>query len=131
MEANNGEEGWTVAVLGELEHKVMRVLWAEREPMTVRAVHEALVTDKPLAYTTVMTVMDRLAKKGVLARESKGRAWEYLPVQSQAAMVAEEMVSLLDEAGDEGMRTVGEFVGRLPAELAEHARLCLGVKPPR
>lgn len=120
-----------MAVLGELEHKVMRVLWAEREPMAVRAVLDALETDRPLAYTTVMTVMDRLAKKGVLSRESHGRAWVYLPVQTQAAMVADEMAALLEEAGDEGMRTVGEFVSRLSPELAEHARLCLGGKPER
>ncbi|MGJ6979744.1 BlaI/MecI/CopY family transcriptional regulator [Aestuariimicrobium soli] len=120
-----------MAVLGELEHKVMRVLWAGREPMSVRSVHEALETDRELAYTTVMTVLDRLAKKGVVTREQQGRAWLYLPVQTQAAMVADEMANLLDEAGDEGMRTVGEFMARLSPELAEHARLCLGVKPER
>ena len=118
-----------MAVLGELEHQVMRVVWDAHEPVSVRTVYEALVAHRELAYTTVMTVMDRLAKKGVLTREQQGRAWLYLPAQTQAALVADEIVSLLEESGDQGMRVIGEFVARLPPELVEHARLCLGVRP--
>lgn len=62
--------------LGELELAIMRVVWA-RSPLTVRQVHKALSRTRPLAYTTVMTVMGRLAKKRLLAREKKGRAYLY------------------------------------------------------
>lgn len=61
-----------VPLLGELETAIMRVLWATPQPLTVRAVFEVLVEDRQLAYTTVMTVLDRLAKKGVVLREPPG-----------------------------------------------------------
>lgn len=118
-----------MAVLGELEQQVMIVLWGSPDPVSVRAVHDVLVRDRELAYTTVMTVLDRLAMKGVVSREQAGRAWLYRPVQTQAAMVADEMESLLRESGGEAMRVVGEFMSRLGPELADHARLCLGMRP--
>lgn len=49
--------------LGDLERAVMNQLWAASEPQTVRQVHEVLVTERDLAYTTVMTVLQRLAKR--------------------------------------------------------------------
>lgn len=49
--------------LGELERAVMDHLWASAEPQTVRQVHEALLSQRELAYTTVMTVLQRLARK--------------------------------------------------------------------
>ena len=56
--------------LGALEREVMRVLWGADDPRTVRAVLEELNRHRrpQLAYTTVMTVMGRLAEKGVLRR---------------------------------------------------------------
>ena len=53
--------------LGELERAVMDVLWESAEPLTVRQVG-ARLTDRDLAHTTVMTVLDRLAKKGLVER---------------------------------------------------------------
>ena len=64
--------------LGELEEKVMRILWRRREPTTVREVFEQLTTGRDLAYTTVMTVMDRLWRKGLLSRDLRGRAYQYI-----------------------------------------------------
>src|SRR3954463_14636009 len=54
--------------LGELERAVMDHLWSTREPQTVRQVHEALAARRDLAYTTIMTVLQRLPeeKKGGL-----------------------------------------------------------------
>ena len=53
--------------LGELERAIMDVLWESAEPLTVRQVG-ARLTDRDLAHTTVMTVLDRLAKKGFAKR---------------------------------------------------------------
>ncbi len=66
--------------------------------MTVRAVVDALA-DRGLAYTTVMTVLDRLAKKGMAERTRSGRAWLYTAAASQEAYVAELMVAALAKAG--------------------------------
>ncbi|MFT4294937.1 MAG: BlaI/MecI/CopY family transcriptional regulator [Micropruina sp.] len=83
-------------VFGELEQAVMDVLWSSPTALSVRAVQAALAGERELAYTTVMTVMDRLAKKGQLLRELDGRAWHYRPAQSWAELVRDEIVALLD-----------------------------------
>ena len=82
-------------VLGELEQAVMEVLWESPTALPVREVQAALADDRELAYTTVMTVMDRLAKKGQLLRELEGRAWRYRPAQSWVELVSDEIVALL------------------------------------
>ena len=67
--------------LGSLESRVMGVLWARGES-SVRDVFE--VIDRPLAYTTVMTTLERLFKKGLLNRCKSGRAFLYSPVLNRA-----------------------------------------------
>ncbi len=62
------------AMLGPLELNVMEVLWSAG-PCSVRDVVEKL--DRKLAYTTVMTTLDRLFKKGLLEREKSERAFIY------------------------------------------------------
>jgi len=61
--------------LGRLERQVMERLWAERCEVSVRRLQETLNSD--LAYTTLMTTLDRLYKKGLLARRKDGRAYVY------------------------------------------------------
>src|SRR6266436_5594660 len=85
--------------LGELERAIMEVLWESPDPMTVRQVGGCL-TDRDLAHTTVMTVLDRLAKKGFVRRQRAGRAWRYRPAESREAYVAELMLTALDQTGD-------------------------------
>jgi predicted transcriptional regulator len=64
------------AALGHLELKVLEILWARGES-NVRDVAEML--PRPLAYTTVMTTLDRLFKKGLLNRRKAERAFLYSP----------------------------------------------------
>jgi predicted transcriptional regulator len=64
--------------LGELEERLMSILWEHGEAMSVRDVCERVKRSK-LAYTTVMTTMDRLHKKGLLARTKQRNAFLYLP----------------------------------------------------
>jgi predicted transcriptional regulator len=85
--------------LGELERAIMETLWQSRDPMTVRQVGGCL-TDRDLAHTTVMTVLDRLAKKGFVRRQRAGRAWRYRPAESREAYVAELMLTALDQTAD-------------------------------
>lgn len=85
--------------LGELERAIMEVLWESSDPMTVRQVGICL-TDRDLAHTTVMTVLDRLAKKGFVRRQRVGRAWRYRPAETREAYVAELMLTALDQTGD-------------------------------
>jgi predicted transcriptional regulator len=85
--------------LGELERAIMDVLWDAVTPMTVREVSVKL-TERNLAHTTVMTVLDRLAKKGFAMRQRDGRAWRYCPAATREAYVAELMLTALDQTGD-------------------------------
>ena len=64
--------------LAPLECGCMNALWLLGEG-TVRDVREALAPSLPRAYTTIMTIMDRLAHKGVVTRQKKGRAYVYRP----------------------------------------------------
>jgi predicted transcriptional regulator len=70
--------------LAPLELECLSVLWPLGEG-TVRDIHRALAATRPRAYTTVMTIMDRLEQKGIVARRKVGKAFRY-----QAKLSAEE-----------------------------------------
>lgn len=62
--------------LAPLELECMNALWRLGQA-TVRDIHASLVPTRPRAYTTIMTILDRLAQKGVVERQKSGRAWLY------------------------------------------------------
>ncbi len=92
-----------MAGMGVLERAVMEHLWASPEPQTVRQVHEALA-ERGLAYTTVMTVLQRLAKKQLVVQERDERAHRYTPVRPRSELVAGLMVDALSQVEDTGSR---------------------------
>lgn len=63
--------------LGPLESLVMKVLWDHPESLSVRQVLEIVAIEKPMAYTTMMTTLDRLYKKGLLEREQDKTSYLY------------------------------------------------------
>jgi len=71
--------------LGPLEADVMRLVW-EKGEVQVEDVHQALLADRAIAYTTVMTVMTRLARKGLLTRRKHGRAYLYRAARRRAEL---------------------------------------------
>ena len=116
-----------VARLGELEQAVMECLWSAPEPQTVRQVHEALSEHRDLAYTTVMTVLQRLAKKHLVVQHRDDRAHRYAPMHGRDELVAGLMVDALDQASDTGSRQAAlvHFVERVGADEAEALRRAL------
>ena len=102
-----------MAILGDLEHLIMAVLWDSSDARSVREVHERLRPERDLAYTTVMTVLDRLAKKGLVSRELDGRAWRYRAAVSAARLVADEMHGLLMSIPEASGDALVGFVGLL------------------
>lgn len=72
--------------LGPLEHEIMRIVWKQKKA-SVYSVIEELKEEKDLAYTTVMTVMSRLAEKGILNRKKQGKVYFYKPAQSREKFV--------------------------------------------
>lgn len=85
---------------GELEAVIMDLLWSRGGSATVRDVLGELQQSRTIAYTTVMTVMDNLHRKGFLAREKDGRAWRYETVQSREQYAADLMVEVLEASRD-------------------------------
>jgi predicted transcriptional regulator len=67
--------------LAPLELECLTVLWPLGEG-TVRDIHQALAASRPRAYTTVMTIMDRLEQKGIVKRRKVGKAFCYQPLLS-------------------------------------------------
>jgi len=72
--------------LTDQELEIMKIVW-EREPATVRDVYEELLSARKIAYTTVMTMMGILEKKGHLKRSSSGRAYVYRPAKPKSQVV--------------------------------------------
>ncbi len=86
--------------LGELEDSVMGVLWQAQRPLTVRDVLLEINRSRALAYTTVMTVMDNLHRKGWVQRERSGRAYRYRPTEAREEAAARVLRDLLASTGD-------------------------------
>lgn len=111
-----------MAELGHLEASVMDRLWAWDRPVAVRDVLEDLQRGRPLAYTTVMTVLDNLHRKGMVMREKRGRAYLYRPTRSREAYTAELMQGVLSQAPDR-TSTLLRFVQQMsPDEVVELRR---------
>ncbi|AFM16658.1 putative transcriptional regulator [Mycolicibacterium chubuense NBB4] len=85
---------------GELESVVMQILWAREQPSTVRSVHDELVKHRRIAYTTVMSTMDNLFRKGWLVREKVGLAYHYRPTMSREEHSARLMRTVFESGGD-------------------------------
>src|SRR6266550_8458537 len=99
--------------LGPLESEIMAVMWSKREPRSVRAVLEELNRGRrpPLAYTTVMTVMARLADKDILRRKKDGRGYVYEAAVSDTAGIA-----VRDVIRDFGDNAIASFVEQARAD---------------
>ena len=85
---------------GELEAVIMDRLWDRGRPALVREVLDDLRHDRQIAYTTVMTVMENLYRKGWLRRQREGRAWRYEPTGSRSGYTAALMSDALATSTD-------------------------------
>jgi predicted transcriptional regulator len=112
-------------VLGPLEAEVMDVLWSASHPMSVREVLARLNESRsePLAYTTAMTVLARLADKDILARVRDGRGFVYEPAVSDVAQIA--VRGVMRDFGDAAM---AHFVdeARADPEMLQRLQRLLG-----
>lgn len=81
--------------LSRLELECMKAIWLEGA-VTVLQVQDSLKAKRPLAYTTILTVLDRLAKKGALQRAKKGKAYYYEPALTFIESRETAVVQLID-----------------------------------
>ena len=120
--------------LGPLERKVLEVLWERNRASTVRSVQPAF---PQLAYTTLMTTLDRLYRKGLLRRFRLGRAFGYVPRCSRdelfGRMVSGQVTDLLAACGNSTvlLSTLVEAVGHADAQLLDELEALVRAKRAR
>ncbi len=94
-----------MGVFGELEQRVMEVVW-DAPGVSVRDVADQMRGGGDRAYTTVMTTLDRLHRKGLLRREKDGLAWRYTAILDRAAWerhLVDQLASELVAHGEVGL----------------------------
>lgn len=115
-------------VLGDLEARVLRAVWALERPSPSRAVHEKVAREHRVAYLTVVTVLNKLVAKRVLSRAKRGGLLHY-----QARMSEEEFMAHASRRVVEGILSLGSqavaasmvdvLAEQSPDQLAKLARL--------
>jgi predicted transcriptional regulator len=122
-----------VPVLGDLEAQVMRRIWARGRPATVREIVGDLQADRPVAYTTVMTVMGNLARKGWLRRQADGRAYRYealVPAEEYSAGLMRQALAASTDRPAALLRFIGELTAEEASALEEAYRRLTGNATP-
>jgi predicted transcriptional regulator len=106
-----------------LELLCLNALWS-RGPGNVKDVRESIAPSRPLAYTTVMTVLDRLARRGIVTRRKAGRAFVYAPAVSRDTMRRLALKEFLDSYFEGSPYLLLEFLrGESSAEQAERGAI--------
>ncbi len=107
------------SVLGELESVVMSLAW-EKGELTVRQAHRCLAEQRTIAYTTVMTVMTRLADKGLLLARKDGNAFVYRPAMNREEFNHTTRGKIIDALiGVFGTPVISQFVETIDREHPE------------
>lgn len=116
--------------LGDLEAVIMHRVWERGTPVTVREVFAELSAERSIAYTTVMSTMDNLHRKGWLNRVREGRAYRYTPTASREEYSARLMREALADGGD-AEAVLSHFVAQIGSGESEALRSVLRKLPGR
>ncbi|CAN5524521.1 BlaI/MecI/CopY family transcriptional regulator [soil metagenome] len=109
---------------GDLEAVVMDQVWANGDAVTVRDVFDELASRRDIAYTTVMSTMDNLHRKGWLARERSGKAYVYWATMTREERSANLMSEAFHAGGDTDL-VLSHFLGQMKPEESEKIRAAL------
>ncbi|WP_233160138.1 BlaI/MecI/CopY family transcriptional regulator [Pseudonocardia sp. MH-G8] len=110
---------------GELEGAVMQHLWAADGGATVREVYEQMRQSRQIAYTTVLSTIHNLHRKGRLTRELEGKAHRYRPTATRAEYSAAVMREALTSGGD-SEAILSHFVEQMSTEESRRLQELLG-----
>lgn len=101
-------------IQGELQEEIMRVIWRSEQALGVEQVRRALPSRRRAAYTTVQTVLNRLAERGLLRREKAGNALHYAAEVSEAEYLTGSLSRSLAGASDQARQAaLANLVGGL------------------
>jgi BlaI family transcriptional regulator, penicillinase repressor len=116
-------ESSRLPLLGELEARVLEVVWDRGGWLTTREVLAILTRERRLAYTTVMTILVKLWRKGLLERTKDGRAFAYHAVLTREEWAARRMGELLSVAENHAL-ALSHFVSGIGnADVSQLRRL--------
>jgi BlaI family transcriptional regulator, penicillinase repressor len=133
----------SILELAPLELDCMNALWSVGQG-TVRDIQQIMVATRPRAYTTIMTILDRLAQKGVVGREKKGRAYLYRPNLSAEQARAHAIERIVDGFFDGSAQALAAQLAGAPlpprssapprvvlpaARPAQHKSVAVGAAP--
>ena len=107
---------------GDLETVIMHMVWDHDSPVTVRELFDELREERAIAYTTVMSTMDNLHRKGWLARVKEGKAYRYTATASREVYSARLMREALADGGDTEM-VLSHFVADMDGTESEALRM--------
>jgi predicted transcriptional regulator len=109
---------------GDLEAVIMDRVWEHADPVTVRELHDELSAERVIAYTTVMSTMDNLHRKGWLNRVKEGKAYRYSPSASREEYSARLMREALADGGDTEV-VLSHFLAQIDGDESEALRSVL------
>jgi predicted transcriptional regulator len=109
---------------GELEAVVMDRLWNRGAVCTVRDIFDELAADRTIAYTTVLSTMDNLHRKGWLARERVGKAYHYRPTMTREEHSAKLMRDAFESGGDTDL-VLASFLDQMDDDESAHVQAAL------
>jgi predicted transcriptional regulator len=116
--------GGAVRGFGDLEAVIMHRVWEYGKPVTVRELFDDLSAERTIAYTTVMSTMDNLHRKGWLGRVKEGKAYRYTATASREEYSARLMREALDAGGDTEA-VLSHFVAQIDSGESEALRSVL------
>ena len=109
---------------GDLEATVMDRVWAREDGVTVREVFDELAGTRQIAYTTVLSTMDNLHRKGWVRRDREGKAFRYWPTMTREERSANLMRAAFSAGGDREA-VLAFFVGQMTAEESAQLKAAL------
>jgi predicted transcriptional regulator len=118
------DAGGAVRGFGDLEAVIMHRVWEYGKPVTVRDLFDELSAERTIAYTTVMSTMDNLHRKGWLGRVKEGKAYRYTATASREEYSARLMREALDAGGDTEA-VLSHFVAQIDSGESEALRSVL------
>jgi predicted transcriptional regulator len=118
------DAGGEMRGFGDLEAVIMDRVWERGEPVTVRELFDELSAERTIAYTTVMSTMDNLHRKGWLDRVREGKAYRYTATASRAEYSARLMQEALADGGDAEV-VLSHFVAQIGSGESDALRSVL------
>lgn len=107
-------------VLGSLESDVMDIIWRKGCEVCVRDIFEDLAARREIAYTTVMTIMARLADKGILSKRKEGNVSYFLPAMGREEFTRKVVGNVVDSLLEDFAEvTLSHFINRVKNEDKE------------